>query len=40
MPSGRRSSEPVPKPIASGMAPNSAAIVVIMIGRNRITQAL
>ena len=32
MPSGRRSSEPVPMPSASGRAPSSAASVVIMIG--------
>ena len=32
MPSGRRSSEPVPVPSASGRPPRSAAIVVIMIG--------
>ena len=35
MPSGRRSSEPAPRPIASGSAPNSAASVVIRIGRKR-----
>ena len=35
MPSGRRNSDPVPLPIASGTAPSSAAIVVIMIGRKR-----
>ena len=35
MPSGLRSSEPVPLSNASGMAPNRAASVVIMIGRNR-----
>jgi hypothetical protein len=35
MPSGRRSSEPVPEPSASGSAPSSAAMVVIMIGRKR-----
>ena len=39
MPSGRRSSEPVPVPKASGIAPNSAAMVVIRIGRNRSMQA-
>src|SRR6516165_288393 len=33
MPSGLRSSEPVPLSNASGMAPNKAASVVIMIGR-------
>ena len=32
---GRRNSEPVPVPSASGMPPSSAASVVIMIGRNR-----
>ena len=32
-PSGRRSSDPVPVPNASGNAPSNAAIVVIMIGR-------
>ncbi|MET3252310.1 hypothetical protein ABIA29_002554 [Bradyrhizobium japonicum] len=35
MPSGKRSSAPVPLSIASGSAPNSAASVVIMIGRKR-----
>ena len=39
MPSGRRSSAPVPWLNASGTAPKSAAIVVIMIGRNRNRQA-
>jgi hypothetical protein len=39
MPRGRRNSEPTPVPIASGTAPRSAAIVVIMIGRNRSRQA-
>jgi hypothetical protein len=39
MPSGRRSSEPMPVPKASGTAPNSAAIVVIRIGRKRSMQA-
>ena len=34
-----RSSDPVPVPIASGTAPNRAAIVVIMIGRNRSRHA-
>jgi hypothetical protein len=33
IPSGRRSSEPVPVPSASGTAPSNAAIVVIMMGR-------
>ena len=39
-PSGLRSSEPVPPSSASGSAPNSAASVVIMIGRNRSSAAL
>ena len=39
MPSGRRSSEPAPRPMASGTAPNSAASVVIRIGRKRSRQA-
>ena len=39
IPSGRRSSEPVPVPNASGSAPNSAAIVVIKIGRKRSMHA-
>ena len=40
MPSGRRSSEPVPMPDARAAAPpSSAAIVVIMIGRNRSRHA-
>ena len=39
MPSGMRSSEPVPLSTASGSAPNSAASVVIMIGRKRSRQA-
>ena len=38
-PSGRRSSAPSPKPIASGSAPSAAAIVVIMIGRKRSSDA-
>ena len=38
-PSGWRSSDPVPLPSISGSAPNSAAIVVIMIGRKRSRQA-
>ena len=38
-PSGKRSSDPVPLSKASGTAPNSAASVVIMIGRNRSRQA-
>ncbi len=39
MPSGRRSSDPVPVPKASGKAPNIAAKVVMMIGRKRSMQA-
>ena len=39
IPSGRRSSDPVPVPRASGKPPSSAAIVVIMIGRKRSRQA-
>ena len=39
IPSGRRSSEPVPNPTTSGMAPSMAAIVVIRIGRKRSRQA-
>ena len=39
MPSGRRSSEPVPLPSASGSAPSMAAIVVMRIGRKRRRQA-
>ena len=39
MPSGRRSSAPVPNANASGTAPSSAASVVIMIGRNRSRHA-
>ena len=39
MPSGWRNSLPSPRPTISGSAPNSAAMVVIMIGRKRITQA-
>ena len=35
IPSGRRSSEPVPVPSASGSAPKKAASVVIRIGRKR-----
>ena len=38
-PSGLRSSEPVPLSSASGSAPNSAASVVIMIGRKRSSEA-
>ena len=39
MPSGWRSDAPWPMPIASGTAPSTAAAVVIMIGRRRITAA-
>src|SRR5437660_644303 len=39
MPSGRRSSDPVPCPKANGTAPNKAASVVIMMGRKRSRQA-
>ena len=39
MPSGKRSSAPVPLSTASGSAPNNAASVVIMIGRKRNRQA-
>ena len=39
MPSGLRSSEPLPVLSASGTAPSSAAIVVIMIGRKRSSAA-
>ena len=39
IPSGLRSSDPAPWPITSGTAPSSAAMVVIMIGRNRNRQA-
>ena len=39
MPSGRRSSAPSPKPMASGSAPRTAASVVIRIGRKRSRQA-
>ena len=39
MPSGWRSSDPVPKVKQSGRAPSIAAVVVIMIGRKRITAA-
>ena len=39
MPRGWRSSEPSPKPMAKGKAPNIAASVVIMIGRKRREQA-
>src|SRR5882672_11442026 len=40
MPSGCRTSPPAPKPSAIGVAPASAASVVIMIGRNRVAAAL
>ena len=40
MPSGWRSSEPVPVPNISGSAPNIAATVVIRMGRKRSRQAL
>jgi len=39
IPRGRRSSEPLPPLNASGTAPSSAAIVVIMMGRKRSRQA-
>ena len=39
MPRGWRSSEPTPLPMASGSAPRSAAMVVIMMGRNRSSDA-
>ncbi len=39
MPSGWRSSEPVPVPNISGSAPKIAATVVIRIGRKRSRQA-
>ena len=39
MPRGRRSSEPVPVPMAKGNPPSKAAIVVIMMGLNRNRQA-
>src|SRR5213593_4474062 len=38
-PSGSRSSEPTPWPNASGTPPSSAAIVVMMIGRKRRSEA-
>ena len=38
-PSGCRASAPAPRPSAIGSVPTSAAIVVIMIGRNRTRQA-
>jgi hypothetical protein len=39
IPSGCRNSPPSPMPMASGRAPNSAAAVVIMMGRKRKRQA-
>lgn len=39
MPKGRLVSEPVPVPKAIGNVPMSAAMVVIMMGRNRTIQA-
>jgi hypothetical protein len=39
-PNGRRSSDPVPLPSISGRAENSAANVVIRIGRRRSMLAL
>ena len=39
MPSGCRSSEPTPMPMASGNPPNMAAMVVIMMGRKRTRHA-
>ena len=39
IPSGQRSSDPAPRSSISGSAPNSAAMVVIMIGRKRSRQA-
>ncbi len=39
MPSGWRSSEPMPEPSISGKAPNSAATVVIRMGRKRSSAA-
>ena len=36
-PSGRRESAPAPEPSAMGIVPINAAIVVIMIGRNLIS---
>ena len=38
-PSGLRSSEPMPVPKASGRPLSSAAMVVIMIGRKRSSDA-
>ena len=40
MPSGCRNSDPVPRPSASGKPPNSAAMVVIMMGRKRSRRSL
>ena len=39
MPSGRRSSAPMPLPSARGMPARSAAMVVMMIGRKRSSAA-
>ena len=39
IPSGWRSSDPVPDPRAKGRPPSSAAMVVIMMGRKRSRQA-
>ena len=39
-PSGRRDSPPAPRPRAMGSVPMSAAMVVIMIGRNLTRQPL
>ena len=39
IPSGRRNSDPVPVPSASGKPPSNAAMVVIMMGRKRSMQA-
>src|SRR5215470_11090497 len=39
MPSGRRSSEPVPVPRASGTPPRMAAMVVMRMGRKRSRHA-
>ena len=38
-PSGRRDSAPAPSPNAMGNVPTSAAMVVIMIGRKRTSDA-
>ena len=39
MPSGRRSSEPIPLPNTRGIPASSAAIVVIKMGRKRSRHA-